>query len=187
MKKTLFWDSAVILMSLNYWACGYDLAGLVLILAYAIFRLIKNKVKWVEILFCAMLQLTVFCLLSLFIKDALLISGLLLYVIFICLVLACSTIQLYIQETALSYYKELKKLVSFSALIVMLLLVVPNEVWGCLGYPLLQEVSWVQIVFYALAYHIPFLSIGILFSLKEIIQPLQSLQIVSTSFKNVVK
>lgn len=187
MKKIVLSDCAVILMSLNYWICEYRLAGLALIMTYGIFRFIKNKAKQVEILFCTMLQLTCFCLVSLFLKDFLLVSTLLIYIFFICLILSCNAVELYNQKTALSYYKGLKKLILFSTLIAMVLLFVPNEIWVFLGYPLLKELSRVQIILYAFVYQAPFFSIGILFCLKKEIQPLQSIQIVSIFFKNVLK
>lgn len=187
MKKIVLSDCAVILMSLNYWVCGYRLAGLALIMTYGVFRFIKNKAKQVEILFCTMLQLTCFCLVSLFLKDFLLVSTLLIYIFFICLILSCNAVELYNQKTALSYYKGLKKLILFSTLITMVLLFVPNEIWVFLGYPLLKELSRVQIILYAFVYQAPFFSIGILFCLKKEIQPLQSIQIVSIFFKNVLK
>lgn len=186
MKKMARLDCFVILMGFNYWLCDCRLAGLVLLMTYGIIRLIYSWDKHVEIFFCAMLQFTGFCLLSLFLKDHLLVSSLLIYLVFVCLILACKTVQLYNQEISFSY-TYLKKQMFLRFLVMLIFLLMPKSMWITLGYPLLQKLSGYQIGFYALMYYAPFLITVSLVTLKEALHPLQTLQIVSTSFKNVVK
>lgn len=186
MKKRTGLDCFVILMGFNYWLCDCRLAGLVLLMTYGIIHLIHSWDKHVEILFCAMLQFTTFCLLSLFLKDQLLVSSLLIYLVFVCLILACKTVQLYNQEISFSYIK-LKKQMFLRFLGILIFLLMPKSMLITLGYPLLQKLSGYQIILYAMVYHAPFLITVFLVTLKEALHPLQTLQIVSTSFKNVVK
>lgn len=193
MKKemTILIMIILLLAGFNYWLAGYTGAGLAALSAGIVFGFYHDRrMDPVVVLFVAMFQFTVFCLVAASGMSELIQSGFL----FVCF-LACllnSTLLMYslgLKNCIVGMaFRNIQKLGSVVFVIfVIIAVMMPQEVLQWVGYPQLQSMNRAGLLMMLTLIFVPVLSIVPLCHIKAMIVRKTRLQQPHNSLRNVVK